>query len=269
MTRAWWVLSSWGRAFRSEWVKMRRRRLWWGTYGAIVAVVSMTVVVDVLGAHARPSGGAESISALTRATGLGHGIIGSTVLLGAVALSIAAAQFGGEFTLGTLRCLLVRQPSRPSMLLGKGLAVLSFLLGAVVVAALFAMAVAFLAADVRGIPTAAWISGAGLAHFGIDLGDLAIATCGFGVVGMALGVLMRSSVLAIGTGLALMLPVESILIAAAPGSARWLPGQLLQIVAQGGSAQAGFAAALVTVGAYLAGLVLLTLALFAWRDVTS
>jgi len=257
---------SWGRAFASEWVKMRRRRLWWGAYGAIVAVVAMTTVVDVLGARSPPTAGGESIAALAGAGGLGQGSTGSVVLLGAVALSIAAAQFGGEFTLGTLRCLLVRQPSRSKLMVGKGLAVLSFLLGAVVVASLFSMAVAFLAADVRGIPTAAWTSGAGLAHFGIDLGDLAIATCGFGVV---LGVLMRSSVLAIGTGLALMLPVESIVIAAAPGSARWLPGQLLQIVAQGGSAEAGFSAALVTVAAYLAGLVAVTLALFAWQDVTS
>ncbi len=262
-------VTGWGRAFASEWVKMRRRRLWWGAYGAIVVVVAMTTVVDVLGAHSRPTAGGESIAALAGPGGLGQGTTGSVVLLGAVALSIAAAQFGGEFTLGTLRCLLVRQPSRSKLMLGKGLAVLSFLLGAVVVASLFSIAVAFLAAGVRGIPTAAWTSGDGLAHFGVDLGDLAIATCGFGVVGMVLGVLMRSSVLAIGTGLALMLPVESILTAAAPGSARWLPGQLLQIVAQGGSAEAGFSAALVTVGAYLAGLVAVTLVLFAWRDVTS
>jgi len=209
------------------------------------------------------------VHSLAQAGGVGQGLTSSVVLLGAVALSIAAAQFGGEFTLGTLRCLLVRQPSRSKLLVGKGVGVITFLVGGVVVASIVAMGVAFLAANMRGIPIGAWTSGAGMADFGRDLGDLVAAVCGFGVVGMVLGVVMRSSVLAIGTGLALMLPVETILVSAAPGSARWLPGQLLQSVAQGGTTQAGFGVALVTVSLYLAGLVAVTLVLFSWRDVTS
>lgn len=260
---------SWLRVFTSEWVKMRRRRLWWGSYAAITAVVVMTTIVAVVGAQTHGGSGVVTVRTLAQPAGLGQGLINSVVLLGAVALSIAAAQFGGEFTLGTLRCLLVRQPSRSKLLVGKGVGVVTFLVGGVVVASIVAMGVAFLAAHLRGIPTAAWTSGNGLADFGRDLGDLVVAVCGFGVVGMVLGVIMRSSVLAIGTGLALMLPVESIVVSAAPGSARWLPGQLLQAVAQGGSTQAAFGPALITMAAYLAGLVAITLMLFAWRDVTS
>jgi len=260
---------SWLGVFASEWVKMRRRRLWWGSYGAITAVVVMTTIVAVVGAQTHSGNGAVTVATLARPAGLGQGLVNSVVLLGAVALSIAAAQFGGEFTLGTLRCLLVRQPSRSKLLVGKGVGVVTFLVGAVVVASIVAMGVAFAAARFRGIPTVAWTSATGMADFGRDLGDLVAAVCGFGVVGMVLGVILRSSVLAIGTGLALMLPVESILVSAAPGSARWLPGQLLQAVAQGGSPQAAFGPALVTIGAYLAGLVVVTLILFEVRDVTS
>ena len=34
------------RSFQSEWVKMRRRRLWYGSYGAITGVVVLTNIVD-------------------------------------------------------------------------------------------------------------------------------------------------------------------------------------------------------------------------------
>ncbi len=43
------------RSFESEWVKMRRRRLWYGSYGAITGVVVLTTIVTIAGAPA-PSG---------------------------------------------------------------------------------------------------------------------------------------------------------------------------------------------------------------------
>ncbi len=258
------------RSFQSEWVKMRRRRLWWGSYGAISAVVVMTMVVDVVGAkRAGARGGSGSVAALARASGLGRGLGDSVILLGAVALSIGAAQFGGEFSHGTLRNLLVRQPSRPAFFTGKSLGVLTFLVGAVLCAAVIGMAVAFLSAHLRGIPTTAWTSSAGMASFGRSVGDLVLAACGFGFVGMALGVLLRSSVLAIGSGLAVLLPLESILASADPSLARWLPGHLLQAVAQGGTSVAGFGAALVTLAGYMVGILVLTVHIFSWRDVTA
>jgi ABC-2 type transport system permease protein len=256
------------RSFSSEWVKMARRRLFYGSYFAITGVVILTTIVAVVGAH-RKGHGSGSVMALSQASGLSKGLTDSVILLGAVALSIAAAQFGGEFSHGTLRNLLVRQPSRAALATGKGTAVISFIVGAVVVAALFGMAIAFLAADIRGIPTGAWGSGTGLAHFGTSLGDLALSATGFAIIGMILGVLLESSVLAIGTGLALLLPVESILTSAAPGSARWLPGQLLQAIAKGGDGHASFLAALATSAAYLFVLVVGTLVVFTLQDVTT
>ena len=108
-----------------------------------------------------------------------------------------------------------------------------------------------------------------MSWLGIALGDLAISACGFAVVGMILGILLRSSVIAIGAGLALLLPIETILTDAVPGTARWLPGQLLEAIAQGGSTQAPFGPALITVSAYLAGAVAVAMLVFARRDVTA
>ena len=257
-------------AFQSEWVKMRRRRLWFGSYGAITGVVLLTTIVTIAGAlrHENRQGGL-TLAQLAHASGLSQGLSQSAILLGAVSFSIAAAQFGGEFTHGTLRNLLVRQPRRPILLTGKCLAVLTFLVGAVVVATIVCIGAAFAMAHARGVPTDAWTSGVGMGDLGVALGDIAVSTCGFAIVGMILGVLLRSSVIAIATGLALLLPIETILTDAVPGTARWLPGQLLQAIAQGGTSQAPFGPALVTVWAYLAGAVALTMLVFARRDVTA
>ena len=103
------------RSFESEWVKMRRRRLWFGSYGAITGVVLLTTIVTIAGALHHPDHrGDLTIAQLGQARGLTQGLTQSGVLLGAVSFSIAAAQFGGEFAHGTLRNLLVRQPRAPA-----------------------------------------------------------------------------------------------------------------------------------------------------------
>jgi len=185
-----------------------------------------------------------------------------------VSFSIAAFQFGGEFAHGTLRNLLVRQPRRGVLMTGKCLAVLTFLIGAVVAATMVAICAAFVMAHLRGISTGAWTSGVGMGDLGTLLGDLTISACGFAIIGMIAGVLLRSSVIAIAAGLAVLLPVETILTDAIPGMARWLPAQLLEAIAQGGSNVAPFAAALATVSAYLVGAVVIALFVFVSQDVT-
>lgn len=256
-----------GAAFHSEWVKMRRRRLWFGAYGALAGVVLLTTVVTIAGAPLHGGAGAVTVGQLAHPAGITQGLADSVVLLGSIALSIAAAQFGGEFTHGTLRNLLVRQPRRWVVLSGKCLAVLSFLIGALLAAAVVGTGAGFAAAAVRGVPTGAWTSVTGLVDLGRIVGDLAASVSGFAVVGMVLGVLLRSSVIAIAAGLALLLPVETIVTSSLPGAARWLPGHLLQAIAQGGTATSPFGPALVTVGAYLAALAAATVLVFLRRDV--
>jgi len=55
-----------------------------------------------------------------------------------------------------------------------------------------------------------------MGDLGILLGDLTISACGFAIIGMIAGVLLRSSVIAIAAGLAILLPVETILTDANP-----------------------------------------------------
>jgi len=258
------------RSFQSEWVKMRRRRLWYGSYGAITGVVLLTTIVTIAGALHHPDGrGSLTLAELARAGGLSQGLTQSGVLLGAVSFSIAAFQFGAEYSHGTLRNLLVRQPRRDVLLAGKCIAVLTFLVGAIMVATVVSLCAGFVMAHLRGFPTSAWTSGVGMSNLGIALGDVAISTCGFAIIGMIAGVLLRSSVIAIAAGLAVLLPVETILTDAVPGTARWMPAQLLEAIGQGGATGASFSAALITVSAYLAGAVAIAMLVFVRRDVTA
>lgn len=257
------------RAFASEWVKLRRRKLFYGCYAAITGVVVMTTIVTIAGAHLHATHGNLTLAQLGLASGLSQGLDQSGVLLGAVSFSIAAFQFGGEFSHGTLRNLLVRQPRRSVLMAGKCLAVLSFLAGAVAVATIFAICAAFLMAHLRDIPTSAWTSGGGMGDVGLQLGDLAASACGFAVIGMIAGMLLRSSVIAIAAGLAVLLPFETILSDAVPSTGRWLPAQLLEAIAQGGTTSAPFGAAMTTIAAYLVGAFAIAALVFVRRDVTA
>ena len=257
------------RAFASEWVKMRRRRLWYGSYGAIIGVVVMTTVVTILGAHHHAAHGNLTLSQLSWASGLSQSLDQSGVLLGAVSFSIAAFQFGGEFSHGTLRNLLVRQPRRWALMTGKCLAVLTFLVGAIAVATMFGICAAFLLAHARDISTGAWTSGVGMGDVGVQVGDTAASACGFAAIGMIAGLLLRSSVLAIAAGLAALLPFETILTDAVPGTGRWLPAPLLESIAQGGASLAPFAAAMSTMALYLGAAFVVAVFVFVRRDVTA
>jgi hypothetical protein len=95
-------------------------------------------------------GGLPSLHQLARPNGLIVGVTRATLLLGVVAFGIAAAQTASEYSLGTLRQLLVRQPRRIVLLVGKMLGAVTFLLLALCFAAVVAFAAAVVAAHARG-----------------------------------------------------------------------------------------------------------------------
>jgi ABC-type transport system involved in multi-copper enzyme maturation permease subunit len=206
---------------------------------------------------------------LAQPNGLIHGVNRAAVLLGVVAFGIAATQIASEYSLGTLRQLLVRQPRRPILLAGKFLAVVSFMLGAVVFSSVVATVAAFVMAHVRHVPTAAWTSSAGISDLTRALGDLLLATVGFTILGLAVGLLFRSSVIAVIVGFAYLLPVEAVVTRIAPHAATWLPGQLLQAVAAGGVSPDGFSHSLILSLVYLLIAGVVATVVFVRKDVTA
>jgi ABC-2 type transport system permease protein len=257
-------------AFRSEWVKLRRRNLLVGCYVGLAVAASLFAVLLFAQAPASGNGGGlPSLTQLAQPNGLIHGVNRAAVLLGIVAFGIAATQIANEYSLGTLRQLLVRQPGRPILLAGKVLAVLTFMLGAVVFSSVMATVASLVMAHARHVPTAAWTSSAGIIDLTRALGDLLLATVGFTTLGLVVGLLFRSSVTAIIVGFAYLIPIEAVVIRIAPHTAIWLPGQLLQAVAAGGLAPDGFAHSLILSTVYLVIAGVVATLVFVRKDVTA
>jgi len=257
-------------AFRSEWVKLRRPTLLAPTYLSLTAVSALfTILVFSRAGTPRGRGDFISLQELAQPNGLARGLTRAAVLLGVVAFGIAAAQVAFEFSLGTLRQLLVRQPRRPVLLAGKGLAILTFLAGAVLCSGIGGGVAALVMAHVRGIPTTAWTSSAGIADTGHALGDVALAVTGYGILGMLAGLILRSPAPAAVVGFVYLLPFEGIFSAVVKGSERWLPGQVLSAISEGGTAGVTFSHALVTATVYTVIAAALGTVLFTARDVTA
>jgi ABC-2 type transport system permease protein len=256
-------------AFRSEWVKLKRRNLLVGTYVGLALAASLFAILLFAQAQVNGGGGLPSLTQLAQPNGLIHGVNRAAVLLGVVAFGIASTQIGSEYSLGTLRQLLVRQPRRHILLAGKFLAVLTFMLGAVVFSSLVASVAAFVMAHARHVPTAAWASSVGIGDLTRALGDLLLATVGFTTFGLVVGLLFRSSVTAIIVGFAYLLPVEAVVTRIAPHTATWLPGQLLQAVAAGGLLPDGFAHSLILSTVYFVIAWAVATLVFMRKDVTA
>jgi ABC-2 type transport system permease protein len=258
-------------AFRSEWVKLRRTTLLLGVFGGLSVAASLFVIL--LFSQAAPVGPGTadlpSLQVLAQPNGLIHGVNRVVVLLGIVAFGVAAFQIASEYSLGTFRQLLVRQPRRRVLLGGKYLAVISFVVAAVVVASVVAGGVAVVMAHVRHVPVGAWFSATGIKDLTRALGELVLSVVGFGTLGLAVGLFLRSAVFAVITGLAYLIAVESIIGRVLPSLNRWLPGQLLLGVGQGGNATTTFPRALLISCIYLAFVAVVTAYAFMRRDVTA
>jgi ABC-2 type transport system permease protein len=258
-------------AFCSEWIKLRRRTMVLGVVGGLCAAASFFVILLFTQAAAVGPGSADlpSLEVLAQPNGLIHGVDGVVVLLGIVAFGVAAFQIASEYSLGTLRQILVRQPRRWALLTGKYLGVLSFVVAAVIAASVVAGAVAVVMAHVRHVPVGAWFGLTGVKDLTGALGELVLSTAGFATLGLAVGLFLRSAVFAVIVGFAYLIAIENIVGRLLPATSKWLPGQLLLGVGQGGNATTSFPRAIVLSGVYLVVVALVTTYAFTRRDVTA
>ncbi len=257
-------------AFLSEWLKLRRRAMLLGGIGATVFVAGVATIAQILSAGQPGPGGGEAprtIASLSEADGLTTGLTGAATLIGAVTLAVWAIAVANEYSLGTLRNLLVRQPHRLRLLAGKLTALASFTAVAVTLGAAVSVALAFALAPGKDIDTSAWLTSDGLGALASAWLNTVLASVGFGLLGAALGTLVRAPAGAIGAGLAWVLVGESILSAAWEDVGRWLPGQLLQTVGAGGSSSTSYLSALVGATVVVGGLTAFGSYLFATREV--
>jgi ABC-2 type transport system permease protein len=254
------------RAFRSEWFKIRRPGVLLGGLGGMVAFALLAVILTV--ARADNTHSEIGITALSQPGGFASILQRGSDFLGIFALGVVAVATAQEYSHGTLRSLLVREPRRLRLLAGKTLANLVYVCASVLVASLIALVVALAIAPGKGISTSAWLN-AGLGTTASTIGNMVIAAAGFGILGALLALVTRAPAPAVIAGVAWILPVETLLTRAWPNVGHWLPGQQLQAIVAGGNTISGYGWALALGLSLVAVAAIASGALFRLRDVST
>ena len=262
----------WNVAF-AELRKLRRPTLFFGTMGAVVffsALFSslLFLLID------SPQGNSDRGRTIGRevlglATGGVQGFSNVGGFLGIIALCVFAAQTAQEYTYGTLRNLLVRQSGRLRILGGKLIANTIFAIFMVLFSAIISIGLSVALAPGAKVPTDLWFTSDGWSSIIHTVINVFIAVVGFGVIGMALGILLRSPISSISVGVLWILIIENLLGAVKESALRWLPGSQLNTIAEGGSETISYTHAMQVGGAYVIGISIIAAVLFSRRDVAN
>lgn len=258
---------------RAELTKLRRPSLSISTVVAVTFVTGLVTSLLFLLVDS-PEGNGERGTRISRevlelSSGISISFKNSAGLLGIVALCIFAAQTAQEYTYGTLRNLLVRQPSRMKILVGKLIAMKLFAIVMVSISALIALSLSFVFAQVMNVSTTAWSTSAAKSAVLHGFVNVLIATIGFGIFGMILGLLFRSPITAISIGVIWNLIIEGLLSVFISNLSKYFPGQLLSLVADGGTDKISYKYALFTSYSFLLASLVVVAVLFKKRDVAN
>jgi ABC-2 type transport system permease protein len=259
------------RSFKAELLKLRRRRVAVvAAVGALAfaAIASTAVFLSATGT-AEPRDRGATIESLSQAGGATEAFALGVSFTGLVVLVLFIANFAGEFSQGTIRTLLMRQPRRLGLLAGKMAALLTFVAGVLLLAEVLTVAASAVIAPSQDVAMGAWF---GLDGLGQAAGDYATALLGvvsWALLGMAIAVFVRSIPVALGIGIVWAGPFEHIIQDSWTSADRWFPGLLLESLAVGGTDEVAFGRALALVAVYVAIAASAAAVVFARRDVTA
>jgi ABC-type transport system involved in multi-copper enzyme maturation permease subunit len=259
--------------FKSEWRKLRRPTLFLGTMLASAGLTGLVTSLLFLLIDS-PQGNSDRGNVISREilqlpSGLTIGFSNAAGLLGIVALCVFAAQTAQEYTYGTLRNLLVRQPRRLQLLIGKYVSMASFAIVMVILAAVISMSLAFGLSGKAKVETDAWVTADALQEMAKTFGNVLLSVIAFGTVGMILGLLLRSPISAISLGVIWLLIVENILIAVKGSLGKWMPGNLMSTIAVGGTDDVSYSHSITMIAIYLILSSAIVITLFKRRDVSN
>jgi ABC-type transport system involved in multi-copper enzyme maturation permease subunit len=261
------------RIIRAELLRLARRRtIVVAAAGALLFSVVATLTVF---STARATGGAASrrngttIANLadhgggTEAFAIGASFVGFLVFVTFIAL------IASEFSGGTFRAVLLRNPHRLRVIVGKLVGILIVTAAVVALAEVFTLAVSLLVAPGQDVSTANWFSvesvGAGLRDYVTVLAGVT----GWAIFGTTLAVIFRSAPLALGVGFAWAGPFENIIVDSWETGFRVFPGQVLGSLIQGGTTELGIGRAALTATVYVGIAAATALLLVTRRDVTA
>ena len=253
------------RVIRAEWRKLRRPTLFLGTIGAALFFTGLFTSLLYLLIDS-PRGNSDPANPISREmlSSFGGSVIGfSNVgsLLGIIAYCVFAAQTAQEYTYGTLRNLLVRQPGRLSLLAGKLISMKLF--------ALLMVLIAYFLAPGAKVERSLWFTSDGWTQITQTYVNVSISVVGFGILGMIMGLLLRSPISSISIGVLWILIIENLLGAVKSSTLEWLPGSQLNVIAMGGTPQVSYMHGMTLTAIYVGVGALIASILFSRRDVAN
>jgi ABC-type transport system involved in multi-copper enzyme maturation permease subunit len=257
------------RAFASEWIKLRRRSI-------LVGGLSMTVLAGagvafgiIRVATSQRRDAVLELLVLRSGDGLVAALIRVSDFIVVIPLVIVAAAVAGEYAQGTMRNLLVREPGRIRLLLGKFAALLAYCLIASTVAFGVGALIAFQVAPHEGINTAPWTTPDALHNLLSLWGNLLLSTTAWCVLGLLGATVFRSPAAAVGVSLVFLLVVENLVIAIWTEAPQWLFVTLNQAIIAGGNTNSDYGRAVGLIGLYCACAVVVAAVVFRRRDVSA
>ncbi|MCW2601382.1 MAG: putative transporter integral rane protein [Frankiales bacterium] len=260
-------------AFRSELVKLGRRSTLY-TAGAVLPLLALlaTTLLFVNAGTVATTGPdarfAPTLGVLAQPGGLTAGFNGANGFLGILVFVLFLTSFSSEYSQGTLRTLLVREPRRGRLMLGKLAAIVLLVAASLLAAEVVSGGLSLVLASVRDVPTSHWFTGTGVQQALADYANALVAATFFGVLGAALGVLVRSTAVGLAIGLAWLMPLEHIIENAWADAAKWFPGLLFDAVSAGGTQVTSYDRALLMGGAFAVLALAVGAVSFVRRDVS-
>ena len=204
------------RSLRSELVRLRRRGMLIGWFGlmALFAVMANTIMFSVVGDGVAlpprsPGVAFPTAAELASADGLMAGMPAASTMFGIVTLSFWAIAVATDYSTGLIRLLVAAMPTRWPLLVGKVVALALLTAVATTVAAIVTVGIAPAGAQAAGIDTSAWA--ARREHDPGTWASTYLALLVWGVIGLAIAYLTRSSAIAISVGAGYVLVVESMI----------------------------------------------------------
>jgi ABC-type transport system involved in multi-copper enzyme maturation permease subunit len=260
------------RMFEAELQKLTRRRLLLATGGVVlVAAIATTVLVFAM-AEPAVTGGfsrAPTLEALAASGGGSEAFSLGVSFLGLFVLVLAVANWSGEFSHATFRTLLLAQPRRAVVLAGKQAALLAYITAALAIGFIVTWVASYIAAPVAGVSTDAWFSMDAARHAASAYASAVVGLGAWACFGMALGVLVRSTPIALGIGIVWAGPFEHITQDAWSAASGTYPGLLLESLAVGGTPDASIPRVLLLTSIYVALAVTVATLSFRRRDIVN
>ena len=129
--------------------------------------------------------------------------------------------------------------------------------------------ISYFLSDRAKVSTELWFTSEGFQEIGKTLLNVSISVIYFGIVGMVLGLLLRSPISAISIGVLWLLIIENLIGAVKPVTLEWMPGNQLSTIAQGGSPELAYSHALILGSSYVFVGAIVATVLFSRRDVAN